>query len=306
MKARPLAALVAISCGSVLLLPAAPALATFPGTNGKLAFYDLPPQIHSIEPDGTDARPLTTGGRRGKFDPAWSSDGAHIVFASNALSGRPRGRIEVMDADGQNRHTVVGTSSSLFAADPTWSPDGTQMAFCLINIRRNRQWIWVVDADGTDLTLLSKIGRNDCEPDWSPDGRLIAFSMRQGKGTAIATMAPDGSDRSRLVRGGRNRWPSWSPDGAMIAFSRSRARGTTPFDIFAVTVATGEKTQLTDTPRHNEWTPAFSPDGLQVAFARSSGFRQDDIWIMDADGSDPTKITDTPNADEFQLSWQPI
>jgi Tol biopolymer transport system component len=90
----------------------------------------------------------------------------------------------------------------------------------------------------------------------------------------------------------------------MVCWQRSvlRLRASTP--IIVVTVATEVKTQLTDTPRRNEWTPAFSPDGLQIAFGRSIGGGQANLWIADADGSNPTRITDTPDVDEFQLSWQ--
>jgi Tol biopolymer transport system component len=56
-----------------------------------------------------------------------------------------------------------------------------------------------------------------------------------------------------------------------------------------------------------EWTLAWSSDGPQIAFSRStssSDFSQDDVWVMNADGSSPTKIVESPT-DEWELTWQP-
>lgn len=68
-------------------------------------------------------------------------------------------------------------------------------------------------------------------------------------------------------------------------------------------------TQLTGTTRRWEFTPAYSPEGGEIAFVRGRGPRlldPGDIWIVQADGSMPTQITDDPKPDEYVLSWQPL
>ena len=279
---------------------------TFPGSNGRIAFYDFnaffgprgkTSQIYSMEPDGSDVRRLTSTTRRHKTDPAWSPDGARIAFAASRKTDPGRGRVVVMDADGQNRQVIVALAGDRYVFDPAWSPDGTQIAFCVTRGRNKR--IWVVGADGSNLTRLTPTGRKACYPDWSPDGTRIAFTLQTSRTrSAIATMAPDGSDRELVVPRGTNIWPSWSPDGAMIAFARAD-------DVFIVDVATGSRTRVTNTPRRFEFQPIFSPDGLQVAFTRAKSHPAD-IWIADVNGSNKTRVTDTPSKDEFQLSWQAV
>jgi TolB protein len=288
-------------CAIVLISVATPlpARATFPGTNGRIAFYDFleffgPPdvsaQIYTVAPDGSDRQQLTTG-RRDKTDPAWSADGSKIV---------------VVDADGQNPVIVATFANDRYASEPAWSPDGTRLAFCTSRgfaVER----IWVVNSDGTGLARLTPAGHQDCEPDWSPDGSWIAFVEELADDSnGLSVMSPDGSGRTLLFAGGRNHWPSWSPDGTSLVYSHARADAQrTEYDIVSIDVATLVRSPLTDTPRRSEWTPVFSPDGTEVAFSRSRLFGPADLWTMGSDGTDPVRISDS-DADEFQLSWQAV
>lgn len=51
--------------------------------------------------------------------------------------------------------------------------------------------------------------------------------------------------------------------------------------------------------------PAFSPDGKKIAFSTVWG-SADDIWSMEANGSDPVKVADAPEAIDAAPSWQPL
>lgn len=302
MKARLLISLFVISSASILLLPAAPAGGSFPGTNGRIAYYDFiqrPSQIYTIDPDGTDALQLTTG-TRAKVDPAWSADGTKIAFGSRSTRRTARGRLETMNADGSQRTTVVAYDGDRLVFAPSWSPDGMKIAFCVASDRPAH--IWVVNADGSGLTRLSGRRQDDCGPDWSPDGSKIAF---HNFGGGLFVMDADGSNRRRLVLG-HSENPSWSPDGTRIAVTRSPTRGSR-FDLLVVNADGTGRTWLTSTDRRWEFTPAWSPDGDSIAFCRGTGRGVDspcEIWIIGADGSNPTKITATTDIDEFHLSWQ--
>jgi Tol biopolymer transport system component len=150
--------------GLFALAGTAGANATVPGTNGKIAFAsnrdytatsnpcpdnnDSAPdcgfEIYTMNPDGTGVTRLTNN--LFKDDkPSWSPDGKQIAFESRrdcATTSIPDNsncfsNIYVMDADGNNVRQLTSLPDS--ATHPTWSPDGSQIAFergDLLNLRR--------------------------------------------------------------------------------------------------------------------------------------------------------------------------
>lgn len=81
--------------------------ATFPGSNGRLAFWDsakTPWQIASMNPDGTGRMVLTSNRRRFSSGPAWSADGLSLAYIT---SGRGLDRLVTMNADGTGRQLIL-------------------------------------------------------------------------------------------------------------------------------------------------------------------------------------------------------
>jgi dipeptidyl aminopeptidase/acylaminoacyl peptidase len=82
--------------------------------------------------------------------------------------------------------------------------------------------LWMVRADGSDLTQLTANADEDREASWSPDGGRIAFS-REGPGgtTRIVVLDLEGGGEAAVTQaGGFDQAPDWSPDGTRIAFNR--------------------------------------------------------------------------------------
>ncbi len=100
---------------------------------------------------------------------------------------------------------------------PTWSPDGTKIAF----VRGvNSQQIWVIDIATRQERRLTSRGRKNVDPDWGANGQIAYIS-----GNAVAVMSAESGDKSaRLVTEAAN-WehPSWSRDGRHLAASRDKA-----------------------------------------------------------------------------------
>jgi Tol biopolymer transport system component len=109
--------------------------------------------------------------------------------------------------------------SSSPAEYPSWSPDGSRIAFSLVTAGAVQ--IAVVRRDGQGERTLTALTENSELPAWSPDGSLIAFSRGFEGRRSIWTMKPDGTEAHALTeRGSDDVAPAWSPDGRYIVFAR--------------------------------------------------------------------------------------
>jgi uncharacterized repeat protein (TIGR01451 family) len=154
----------------------------------------------------------------------------------------------------------------------------------------NSEDICTINADGSGQTQLTT-GGFDRRPAWSPDGSRIVFDCG---GVGICVMDADGSNRTQLPGDGYA--PAWSPDGSRLVFDC--------FVGICVMDANGSnRAQLTD--HSGDTNPVWSPDGTSIAFERRY-FPGSDIYVMDADGSGQTPLTDAgpPVLNEFP-DWSP-
>ena len=127
--------------GSRLLTPPAPV----PG----LLALGSGDQILVVDPVIRDVAHAITAKSPHDDYPVWSPDGARLVISQHD----GRGKLQLIDADGGNRHPVLGDLTSGHPA--AWSPDGTRIAFTGYHYPGGAEpGLYVVDADGTDLTLL--------------------------------------------------------------------------------------------------------------------------------------------------------
>jgi len=92
-------------------------------------------------------------------------------------------------------------------------------------------------------------------------------------------------------------------DNGKIAFTRQQSDGTT--DVYVVNPdGTGLTNLTSDYPGYDDEQPAISADGSKIAFAsdRTDSF---EIWVMDADGSHQTQVTDFPTTFDWEPAWSP-
>jgi TolB protein len=183
--------------------------------------------------------------------------------------------------------------------DPSWAPDGKQIAYrdSRRGINRNDE-IYVMDADGSGQRNLTRSPANEWSPSWSPDGGLIAFYSGQ-----LYVMRADGSHAHPVTKI-EGEYPAWSPDGRRLAFMSARpdARGPDPnYDVFVVDRDGRRLRHLTDWPGEDGW-PAWSPDGRSIAFTTThdGGPEERSIWIMRSDGGSKHRVANG----EFP-AWSP-
>lgn len=126
-------------------------------------------------------------------------------------------------------------------------------------------------------------------------------------GTAgLYTINADGSKLTKLLsvpvssHGGG--FPRWSPDGSKIAFDAEFGGND---DIYVVNQDGTGLQQLTFDPAGDR-DPAWSPDGRRMVFSSNrGGLSQQDLFVMDADGSNIVNLTNSPNSGEFVPDWSP-
>ena len=100
------------------------------------------------------------------FDKVLGSDPDHVTNEN----------IWVMNADGTDPRQLTKEKIDRAADfEPSWSPDGTQIAFTRFSVAMNAQAISLIHPDGTGLHRLTKWFINAGGADWSPDGKLIIF-----------------------------------------------------------------------------------------------------------------------------------
>jgi len=151
------------------------------------------------------------------YSPSWSPDGekiALIMLDSNLV----RQAFTINPASGKSTQL---TNSSRPVHKPSWSPDGRWIAFS--SETEGNEEVYLIGADGRNLTRLTHDPAYDSRPSWSPDSRFIVFSSDRGGSYGLHLMQLDGTYISRLDTGpGEAFDPAWSPDGRYIAFVSDR------------------------------------------------------------------------------------
>jgi hypothetical protein len=193
---------------------AAPAHATFPGADGKIAFHsnrDGNFEIYAMEPDGSSQTRLTTNSAV-DLTPSWSPDGAKIAFVSTRDSNL---EIYTMNANGSGQSRI--TTSAFEEAQPDWSPDGTQLLFT--TNRDGNYEIYKMNANGTGVVRLTNNAAVDAWAAWSPDGTKIAFQSDRSGNYDIFKMNVDGTGQTGLTTSSfTDEYPNWNSRGSAVYF----------------------------------------------------------------------------------------
>jgi Tol biopolymer transport system component len=283
---------------SLLLLTAAagPAGATFPGTNGRIAFTSNLHgnwQIYTMTGRGTNLQQVTHIPHSQDFNlfPSWSPDGTTLVFASS-MSGD--WDIYTVATDGTGL-TQITHSPGADETIPSFSPDGTRIVFARVG-DDGINHIWTMKADGTGQKRLTGAA-DGYEPQYTPDGQHILYdSSKGGLVAAVWIMNVEGSGKQRLTAPAREAgFTDVSPDGQHVLFS-DHQNTNDPTSIFVMNIDGTGVTRLTDAGCcYHDGGGHYSPDGTKIVYytdrnAIPSGCCYE-LWVMNADGSNQHEVT---------------
>ena len=257
-------------------------------------------------------------------DPAWSPDGTAIAFDSLNNTIHTWAQVMVMGPEGQNPHVLTDSYAGFNDggdqnSDPSWSPDGKKIAFVFSPGGGQNFDVYTMNADGSGRAPAFAAPNATYEgyPAWAPapaapstptNGRIVYDEMTPAVGGGTATDVfsanPDGTHVRQLTnQPGRDEGAQYSPDGTKIVWGSDGGNASGPMHIWVMNSDGTGATQLTPGSTSDS-SPAYSPDGSQIAFARSNG-GDSDIWVMNANGSNPHDITNTVENPESSPSWSP-
>jgi serine/threonine protein kinase/WD40 repeat protein len=171
---------------------------------------------------------------------------------------------------------------------PTFSPDGSQVAFSWDGEKQDNYDIYVKLVDGGAPLRLTTNPAPDIYPAWSPDGRWIAFLRND----AAYLISPLGG-AERKVASAAVQSMSWMPDSQSLVVSTGPTASPAAnqgLALYQVSVGTGEMRRLTTPPGGGvDVDPAVSPDGQRVAFVRYDN--QEDLYILRLAGGEVRRLT---------------
>ena len=188
-------------------------------------------------------------------------------------------------------------------AEPTFSPDGSHVAFTWDGENQDNHDIYVKAIGSEQPLRLTTDPARDGSPDWSPDGTRIAFLRdAPGGGSEVRLIPPTGGPERQLgvVQGLAHQGLAWSPDGSSLAVVDRSSPGD-PFGIFLLDTASGVKKRLTS---QLDILPAFSLDGRTVAFNRTLVGRGPFVFAVPAAGGEPRELVET-SFPRGRVAWSP-
>lgn len=202
------------------------------------------------------------------------------------------------------------TDSIAVEASPSWSPDGSRIAFS--STPTGSSQVFVMNADGSNPVQLTSDAQNDY-PIWHPDGRQIAFRTTDGKGLWWWRIIDlDTRQVSQLTEPSYDfffQTPAWSPDGQRLAYMslvEQKARNDGSSQIHVKNHDGSGDVALT----HDTWaniSPIWSPDGKRIAFLseRDGVYNSFALYVMSADGQEVRKLSEPIFSESSKFAWSP-
>jgi len=198
----------------------------------------------------------------------------------------------VLDLSSNETSTVLTSTNSLDFLGASFSPDGNNLAYY---------------AYQEDLNLISPYSASQsrnlgkCQsPSWSPDGSSIICRAAGNRFSIINSN--DGAIISQFPSNIRGVLPAWSPLGEEIVYAAFDGDRTNLW----LTSITGSSPSLIAGDSSENYAPSWSPDGMSIAYQSNQRSSDSDIWVMNHDGNNKYRLTNTPNGGWSRApSWSP-
>jgi Tol biopolymer transport system component len=263
--------------------------------------------VYLVSPLGGPERRLSAFPARAPL--CWSPDGRWLGVTRGRATGEttPKsGGVHLIPIDGGEPRPVTFPEPPAFASAPAFSPDGQALAYfscagtladvpaCDVDVVR-------LDTGARPQGTARRLTRQRFWPTglaWTRDGHSIVYGTN---GDGLWRVRADGSaPPARVELAGRDGcWPFTATSRDRLAFLRDFW----DVDIYRFRAGAGGTPLLASTAW--DFQPQYSPDGLRIAFASGREAETNDVWLADAEGSNPTRLTRGPGRHQGSPRWSP-
>lgn len=266
--------------------------------------------IYSISPDGSDLRQITNT-PTDEMEPSISPDGQTIVYAQQQAAGKCEGcpqtlwRVPINGGRPQQLTSHTYNDAAPFDQNPTWSPDGSEIAFQSSGANVQPHLFEIPAAGGAPRSLNVK---GAALPEWGT--RVIAYADWSVPHLAVRTLNPATGAIHTVATGGNTdvQALAWSGTGRLAYLYIDQ------HDSHALVAIVGSKAKPLDLSPHLPANSqiaglAWSPDGTTFAFAATDANGIGEIYTIATDGTDLRQLTTNIGAVynvgyESTISWR--
>ena len=231
---------------------------------------------------------------------SWSSDGQHLIFP-DGKSATSQSRIYRLDIDNRSAQPLSDPPAHWDGDySPAYSPDGSKIAFTRAIDSAVRD-LYVMSSNGGNATRLTFDNRFVSDLAWTSDSREIIFSSNRAGKSSLWKISAKGGTPERMSIGSEDAFhPAVSRQGNHLAYAQSSAK----WSIVRVNLAAKDSVNALWSSTQEDSAPRFSPDGQRIAFQSwRSGMQE--IWVAQADGSGPEKLTSFEASLTGSPDWSP-
>jgi Tol biopolymer transport system component len=295
----------------VLVAWAVPAATTSPATvrNGFIVYvheaprHPYPVGIWFVLDENMWTQQRVPFSREYTSSPHWSADGRRLVFRRESGVYAATYVPTLLPVPSFLRPRRIARLTTVDSLD--WSPDGTSVVLAMNTRPRDRRFctdLYTMRATGSELRRLTATPTCEANPAWSPDGLEIAFERADRVTTKIVIVDVLGRSPRTL---GEGTFPAWARDGRSLGFLTREA-----IVIIDATTGSAERTLKPDLRFDTlEKGLAWSPDGARLVH----GFHDlgeakpvTHLAVIDADGTNSSRLTQQDTFPDMQPDWQPI